>query len=166
MTDDRYLRIYLNDHMAGAIAGSELAKRAAKNNQGSKLGEFLAGLAEEIDEDRESLERIMKRLEIRANLPKGAAAWASEKVGRLKLNGQIIGYSNLSKLVELEGLSVGINGKQSLWKTLKELSREDQRIDDSEIDRLIERALSQAIRVEEERTEIIGHAFSAQEAQR
>ena len=108
----------------------------------------------------------MKRLEIRANLPKGAAAWASEKVGRLKLNGQIIGYSNLSKLVELEGLSVGINGKQSLWKTLKELSREDARIDDSEMDRLIERALSQAIRVEEERTEIIGQAFSAQEAQR
>ena len=160
MTDQHRLSIYLNDHLAGAIAGSELARRAASSNERSELGPFLAELAEEIDQDRESLERLMKLLEIRRNLAKDAAAWLSEKVGRLKLNGQIIGYSPLSKLVELEGLSLGVNGKLSLWKTLKELSREDERIDAAEVNLLIERALSQAISLEEERTKIIGQVFS------
>ena len=160
MTDQHRLSIYLNDHLAGAIAGSELARRAASSNERSELGPFLAELAEMIDQDRESLERLMKLLEIRRNLAKDAAAWLSEKVGRLKLNGQVIGYSPLSKLVELEGLSLGVNGKLSLWKTLKELSREDERIDAAEVNLLIERALSQAISLEEERTKIIGQVFS------
>ena len=160
MTDQHRLSIYLNDHLAGAIAGGELARRAASSNKGSELGPFLAELAQKIDQDRESLERLMKVLEIRRNLAKDAAAWLSEKVGRLKLNGQVIGYSPLSKLIELEGLSLGVNGKLSLWKTLKELSREDERIDAAEVDRLIEGALSQAITLEEERAKIIGQAFS------
>ncbi|MCA1604262.1 MAG: hypothetical protein LC775_01980 [Acidobacteria bacterium] len=162
MTDQHRLSIYLNDHLAGAIAGSELARRAASSNERSELGPFLAELAENIDQDRESLERFMKLLEIRRNLAKDAAAWLSEKVGRLKLNGQVIGYSPLSKLVELEGLSLGVNGKLSLWKTLKELSREDERIDAAEVNLLIERALSQAISLEEERTKIIGQVFSTE----
>ncbi len=165
MTDQRRLSIYLNDHLAGAIAGGELARRAASSNEGSELGPFLAELAEKIAQDRESLERLMKVLEIRRNLAKDAAAWLSEKVGRLKLNGQVIGYSPLSKLIELEGLSLGINGKLSLWKTLKKLSREDERIDAAEVDRLIEGALSQAITLEEERTTMIGQAFSTGGAQ-
>jgi hypothetical protein len=160
MTDQHRLSIYLNDHLAGAIAGSELAGRAASSNEGSELGPFLANLAEKINQDRESLERLMKILDIRRNLAKDAAAWLAEKVARLKLNGQVIGYSPLSRLVELEGLSLGVNGKLSLWKTLKELSREDERIDAAEVNLLIERALSQAISLEEERTKIIGQVFS------
>jgi hypothetical protein len=165
MTDQHRLSIYLNDHLAGAIAGGELARRAASSNEGSDLGHFLAELAEKIDQDREWLERLMKILEIRRNLAKDAAAWLSEKVGRLKLNGQVIGYSPLSKLIELEGLSLGVNGKLSLWKTLKRLSRDDERIDAAEVDRLIDGALSQAITLEEERTKIIGQAFSTGGAQ-
>lgn len=165
MTDQRRLSIYLNDHLARAIARGELARTAANSNEGSELGPFLAELAEEIDQDRESLKRLMKVLEIRRNLAKDAAAWLSEKVGRLKLNGQVIGYSPLSKLIELEGLSFGVNGKLSLWKTLKKLSREDERIDAAEVDRLIEGALSQAITLEEERTKMIGQAFSTGGAQ-
>ena len=38
-------------------------------------------------------------------------AWTAEELERLKLNGQLAGYSPLSRLVELEGLAVGIEGK-------------------------------------------------------
>jgi hypothetical protein len=158
------LSIYLNDHLAGAIAGTELAKRAAKNNIETDFAEFLSQLRDEIDSDRRSLEQIMEALQIKRNFPKDAAAWLSEKVGRLKLNGQIAGYSNLSRLVELEGLALGINGKQCLWKTLKELSGDDDRIDSAEVDRLIERALSQAITLEEERTRAIRQTFPHRQA--
>jgi len=58
VTDQRRLSIYLNAHLARAIAGGELARRAASSNEGSELGPFLAELAEKIDQDRESLERL------------------------------------------------------------------------------------------------------------
>ena len=86
----------------------------------------------------------MKALEIKENPAKNATAWLSEKIGRLKLNGRIMGYSELSRLIEVEGLSLGVKGKQALWKTLKELSSEEGRINASEVDRLLERALSRA----------------------
>ena len=74
------LSIYLNDHLAGAIAGTELAKRAAKNNRETEFGDFLL-TARERHRPR-SLEPIMEALQIR-ELPKDAA-WLSEKVVRLK----------------------------------------------------------------------------------
>jgi len=110
--------IYLNDHLAGALAGHELARRAAGSNEGTELGTFLEGLAEEVGADREALEDAMERLDVRADPLKQSLAWGAEKVGRLKPNGQLLGYSPLSRLVELEGLHVGISGKLSLWQVL------------------------------------------------
>ena len=40
-----------------------------------------------------------------ATSSKNAGAWALEKVGRLKLNGELTSYSPLSRVVELEGLA-------------------------------------------------------------
>ena len=37
----RLLAIYLNDHLAGATVGVELTLRAARENNGSELGDFL-----------------------------------------------------------------------------------------------------------------------------
>ena len=37
----RRLDIYLNDHFAGATVGLELARRAARENAGTSLGDFL-----------------------------------------------------------------------------------------------------------------------------
>ena len=50
---------------------------------------------------------------------KVAGAWAGEKLGRLKLNGEIVSRSPLSTVVELEGLYLGISGKLSLWRNLE-----------------------------------------------
>jgi hypothetical protein len=144
---NRHLAIYLNDHLAGAIAGSELAHRAQKNNAGTAYGPSLEQLAQEIDEDRRTLELFMSNLGIRKDLLKDAAAWMSEKVGRLKLNGQIAGYSPLSRVVELEGLALGINGKASLWHTLDKILGGDG-ISRDEIRKLIARASQQLKEVE------------------
>src|SRR5437660_8222168 len=58
------LTTYLNDHLAGATAGRELAKRSASSNRGSSYGSFLVALAAEIDEDRDGLSEIMRALDI------------------------------------------------------------------------------------------------------
>src|SRR4051794_32270094 len=118
----KYLATYLNDHLGGATAGVELGRRAARENEGTELGDFLSELAREIEADRQTLEAIMKQLGVKADRAKVAAGWAAEKVGRLKPNAQLRGYSPLSPLVELEGLLVGIQGKLAMWRALAEVA--------------------------------------------
>jgi len=102
--------------------GRELARRTAQSNRdNSEFGPFLSGLAQEIDEDRRSLLAIMGKLSVKVDRLKVAAAWGGEKLGRLKLNGRVRGYSPLSRLVELEGLMLGVQGKLALWRTLDRL---------------------------------------------
>lgn len=118
----KYLATYLNDHLGGATAGVELVRRAARENAGSELGAFLSDLAAQIEADREALKAIMGELDVKADRAKVAGGWAAEKVGRLKPNAQLRGYSPLSPLVELEGLLVGIQGKLGLWRALAEIA--------------------------------------------
>jgi hypothetical protein len=115
----KLLGLYLNDHLAGATLGLELVRRTARENKDSELGSFLADvLFPEIEEDRRTLQRLMGQTGIAPSRPKVAAAWLAEKLGRLKLNGELRRYSPLSRLVELEGLAVGIEGKRALWLAL------------------------------------------------
>lgn len=37
----RLLQIYLNDHLAGAVGGAELARRCLRSNRGTPLGALL-----------------------------------------------------------------------------------------------------------------------------
>jgi len=113
------LPIYLNDHLAGATVGVELARRTAGSNRDDELfGPPLRRICEEIEADRATLEQVMEALGARRDRIKPAAAWIAEKLGRLKPNGQLRGYSPLSRMVELEGLYIGISGKSRLWKAL------------------------------------------------
>ena len=120
MIERRLLAIYLNDHLAGATGGVELARRSRASNSGTKLGDALVEICAEIEADRATLERVMEQLEVKRDRTKVAGAWAAEKLGRLKLNGRLTGYSPLSRLVELEMLHIGITGKLQLWQALKE----------------------------------------------
>ena len=57
----------------------------------------------QIEEDVDALRDLMARLGVKPDRVKEAMGWTAEKLGRLKLNGQLLGYSPLSRLVELEG---------------------------------------------------------------
>ncbi len=116
------LEIYLNDHLAGATGGVELARRLrASNRDDAVFGATLSRVCAEIEADRAVLEQVIEGLGYTRSKVKPAAAWVAEKLGRLKLNGQLRGYSPLSRLIELEGLLIGITGKIGLWQTLTEL---------------------------------------------
>jgi len=143
-----YLAIYLNDHLAGATGGVELARRLrASNERDATFGEPLKRICEEIEADRATLEQVIERLGFSRSRLKPAAAWVAEKLGRLKLNGQLRGYSPLSRLVELEGLLIGITGKIGLWQTLDELESGEQLGIDFE--QLVERAAAQRSAIDE-----------------
>jgi hypothetical protein len=139
----KLLGIYLNDHLAGAQGGRDLAARAHGANKGTEYGGFLEGLLREIEEDKAALEDLMDQLEIGVDRLKVAAAWAAEKAGRLKLNGSLTAYSPLSRVVELEGLSLGVSGKQSMWTNLGEVAEQDPVLAAFDLQLYVERAQRQ-----------------------
>ena len=154
---DRLLAIYLQDHLAGSTAGLELARRSAGANEGTPVGDFLAELADEIEEDRDILVEIMEALDVSQDKVKNALGWGAEKLGRLKPNGQFTGYSPLSRIVELEGLTVGVRGKLSLWENLRATFGAE--VAGRNLDGLITRANGQLERLTDHRTEAARLAF-------
>ena len=144
--DQLMLQTYLNDHRAGAAAGLALCERLAASNEGTPLGATVSEICAEIAEDATSLDHVIEHLRLHQNPLKRTIALAGERVGRLKLNGQLTGYSPLSRLLEIESLLAGIDAKRSLWKSLLAVSPEG-RVGDADLRQLIARADSQRERL-------------------
>ena len=159
----KYLSIYLNDHLAGATVGVELSKRAASANEDTEYGAFLSELSHEIAEDRASLERLMERLDVKKDRVKTTGAYIGEKFGRLKPNAHLTSYSPLSRVIELEGLALGVTGKLGLWKALLALADGDDRLDSEELQTLAARAEAQQRGLEEHRLRSTTETFTAPE---
>jgi hypothetical protein len=165
-TDDRLLGIYLNDHLAGATAGLELAKRIAGAHKDEVYGDTLAELAAEIGEDRESLLEIMATVGVGEARYKTTAAWFAEKVGRLKLNGHLLDRSPLSSLVEIEVMQLGVEGKAAAWRTLLTHASYDDRLDAEQLGKLLERARRQSDLLEDLRPLMTTGAFAGDDSNR
>lgn len=145
MTDR--LAIYLNDHLAGATVGVEMARRVLGSNKDDpEFGPALAELCAEIEADRETLKAVMDRVGAGQSRLKPAAAALGERLGRLKPNGQLLGYSPLSRLDELEVLQIGVAGKRRLWRALEHTQAEE--LADFDLAALAERATTQLRRLE------------------
>jgi len=143
----KLLAIYLNDHLAGATAGVEVARRLRGSNEDDpEFGPALAEVCAEIEADRETLEAVMDRLGVAQSKLKPLAAVLGERAGRLKLNGRLRGYSPLSRLDELELLQIGVAGKRRLWRALEQTHAGD--LPGFDLDALAERATGQLRRLE------------------
>jgi hypothetical protein len=141
------LAIYLNDHLAGATAGVELARRLRGSNEDDpEFAPALAELCAEIEADRETLKAVMDQLGVGQSKLKPLAAVLGERVGRLKLNGRLRGYSPLSRLDELELLQIGVAGKRRLWRALERTHAGD--LSGFDLGALAERATEQLQRLE------------------
>lgn len=154
------LATYLNDHLGGSATGRELARRALANNRGNQYGTALEPVVRGIDEDARTLEELMRRLDVKPDRVKERLGWAAEKVGRLKLNGQLLGYSPLSRLIELEGLMLGISGKLAMWVALRPVLSGDPRIEGIDLADLTTRAREQRRTVEGLRRQAAREALS------
>ncbi len=152
------LGTYLNDHLAGATGGLELARRARDSNEGNEYGELLSELADELAEDREGLKALISELGYRHDHVKVAGGWLGEKAGRLKPNGALLSYSPLSRVVELEGLTVGVTGKRSMWLNLQAAGVKPKSVD---LAGLEAQANSQLERLEPLRKRAAAEAFGS-----
>jgi hypothetical protein len=151
---NNYLGIYLRDQLALGVLWRELARRAGRNNRGTALGEALNRVATGIAEDVETFKTIMRQLGTPPNPVKTALAAGAERLGRLKLNGRLGSYSPLSRFLELEILTMGIDGKKQLWMTMRDLAGLAERLPDVDFDHLIERAARQRAELEPFRVEV------------
>lgn len=155
------LRIYLNDHLAVMAAEVELARRCRSNNRGGKLEYELSRLIGEVEEDRRRIRELLERSGLRESRPKQILASVAEKIGRLKLNGQLRGYSDLSRLVELEGLCLAAEHRLNLWRSL-ETAAEHPKLRELPLGEIVEKALHQRQRLEEHRVDAARRAFGVE----
>jgi hypothetical protein len=161
MPSNELLSTYLNDHLAGAAAGVELAEKLGANHEGTPFGTAVAAVAEEIKADRDTLQALMERLGIGKSPVKQAAGWVFEKATRLRFNRQLTGSDALTRLLETETLSLGIEGKLALWQALKGIDGLDTELGRADFDRLIFRARQQREALEPYRLEAAAEAFTA-----
>ena len=109
---------YLNDHLAGSVGALELIAHWAKLCRGKPLGAFFTDLESEIKADQDRLRDLMRCLGVEESKVRQASAWAAEKLGlaRFVIAGDQPG--GLGLVLALEGLIMGITGKQLLWRAL------------------------------------------------
>lgn len=112
------LAIYLNDHLTGATAGLELARRARASNQDNDLGAHLDALIPQLEDDRDEIKAVLSRHGLGEDRLKQIGGLVAERTGRLKPNGQLTGYSPLSRLIELDALRLGAEARAGMWRSL------------------------------------------------
>jgi hypothetical protein len=110
---------YLQDHLAASVAGIELAKRCRDNNRGSELGLFLDKFVDTLEREQARIREMLDRLGASEPTVKKMAAWAAEKITRLKLNDSLLNYSDLGRVVELEALLAGLQSQIAMWRILQ-----------------------------------------------
>lgn len=148
MADTEPLDVYLNDHFAGSAAAVELVERIRAANEGTPLATHMESLGLEIEEDRDTLGDVMTRLGVVRSTPKQAAAKVLETLSRLRLNERLTGSADVTRLLELETLSVGIEGKVLLWRSLSEVAGARPQLAEFDLGALATRAVSQRAGVE------------------
>lgn len=121
MADTEPLDSYLNDHMAASAAAVELVERIVANNEGTPLAAHLEGLGQEIEADRATLADVIERFGVTPSKPKQVAGRVLETLSRFRLNERVTGSADVSRLMELETLSLGIEGKAELWRSLQQV---------------------------------------------
>jgi hypothetical protein len=150
---DEHLATYLNDHLAGATAAIELLDQLEKAHAGESLAGVIAGLHADIEADRHELEDLMKRLDISESRTRKVSAWLTEKVAELKLRFDDPAGGALRLFESLEALSLGIEGKHSLWLALAAAAEDVPALRVADYERLARRAEEQRGRTEALRLE-------------
>jgi hypothetical protein len=114
---------------------------------------FAADLRAEIQADQQELQRLMGELNVTESRARQATAWIAEKMTMIKLRLDDWAGGDFRLFEALEALSLGIEGKKSLWVALAGAAENVPALRRLDYSRLVERALDQRDRVEAKRLE-------------
>jgi hypothetical protein len=157
---DKAMDVYLNDHLAGATFGSDLARQIESLSEGTEFATQARELATQIEEDLQTLSGLMQRMGVTKNPLKQATTWLAEKFSRVKLTGLSSGERSLGLFMALETLSLGVEGKASLWRVLRVVEDKYPALEAGELDALIARAEAQREVLESERIAVGRRTFT------
>ena len=157
---DEAMDVYLNDHLAGAMLGSNLAEQIRSRNEDTPLGELMQSLAPQIEEDRQTLIGLMQRMGTSKSAVKQAGAWVAEKASRAKFAGLTSDEPQLGTFMAVESLALGVLGKLSMWKALAQVADQHPAITSVDLDELTHRAQTQYDLLERERLAASRRALS------
>lgn len=118
----RDLGTYLNDHLAGSVAGAERFARLAEALGPTPVGPAVAGVAAQVAEERDELRGLIEALDLSPqNRVKQVTAWAGEHVARLKASRRSLRHRRTDALLEVELLRSALMGKLGVWQVLEDL---------------------------------------------
>ena len=157
-----HLATYLNDHLSGATAAVELLDHLASTYKQPDINGFVIQLKREIEDDTLVLEDLMARLKVEQSRSRKASAWLAGKLGELKLVVDDPAAGSLRLFESLEALSLGIEGKRSLWLALIAAAEKDPNLNLINYERMVQRAEDQRNRVEARRRELAKNALTSQ----
>jgi hypothetical protein len=156
----KQLAVYLNDHLAGSVAALELLDDLIKDQTGQRVEKFLVDLRADIHSDQEVLSDLIQKLDLGESAVGKAGAWIAEKLGRAKFTGVGEQSGDLGLMQALEGLALGITGKELLWRALQTVEANLSQLQGIDLKRLQQRAREQFERVEKERLHLAREALA------
>ena len=159
-----HLGTYLNDHLAGSVIALDLLERLEASHDEPELKSFFRQLHGDVAADREKLEKLMAGLNLDESKMRKASGWLSEKFTELKLRFDDPRGGSLRLFEALELLSLGIEGKRTLWLTLAALAPSSPVLQILNYEQMAERAQKQRDRVEELRIEIAEKALAPKQS--
>ncbi len=151
------LDTYLNDHIAGATAGTNLAKMASEEHQTDEHGPFFSEIYSEIKADYETLQALATALGVDQSASKAALAEVGSKLMGPKFTSG--DDDELNAFITLETLSIGVEGKVCMWKALKTVEADYPEFEQFDIDDLLARAQSQREKLETQRQKLAPQAL-------
>jgi hypothetical protein len=159
-----FLETYLLDHHAGSVAAIELMDHLSSSYKQTDIPGFIHGLKTEIEADRLVLEDLMSQLGVEESKARKASAWVGSKLTEMKFMIDDPNAGPLHLFQALEILSLGIEGKRSLWVALGTAAEVDPKLDLINYDRMADRAADQRTRVEARRLEAARQALATHNA--
>lgn len=159
-SDEDLLGAYLSDHLAGSVAAIDLIEKLREQNERTPLAAFMTGLKPEIEADQAVLKQLIDKVGEPKNPVKLAGGWVLGKLTRVRFDERVTRSVDLSRLLELEMLSVGIEGKLCLWRALRQLTGSRPELAALDLEALIGEAEEQRRGVEVHRVEAAVRAFS------
>lgn len=145
------LTSYLNDHLAGSVGALELLDRLIDTYRGKSLERFFRELRDEIEADQETLKALIASLGEQESAVRKAGAWIVEKFSRARIQLAETREGEMGLFLALEGLALGIQGKQALWRALAAAAATVPSLRGLNYDELETRAVEQYERVEARR---------------
>jgi len=149
------LATYLHDHLAGSNFAIELLEFLRDQHAGQKLGDAVAELLAEVEDDRKTLQGIIARVGAGVPIFKEASAWVGEKLSELKLR-----KGDFGTFEALEALALGILGTLALWRALATIAEIDARLRGVDFNQLAASAERQHARAEKLRLHAAPAAFA------